>query len=119
MFEASKITPENFGEYIAKLIAEKVPQILEKVTPKIFEVLRQTPTGPTKQQMSLPQALAELTDQLRMNAELEKYRIAVEQQLIIEEQKLIIELQENRKIGAEALKRHKRHKRHYDDDEED
>jgi hypothetical protein len=110
-------TPEAFGQFLASLITpqvvaqvtDKVKAALRDVPTKLYEVFRQTPVGPTPQQISLPQALVELTDTLKINNEIKRYEIQVME-------KLTTELQENRKFGAKVLKRQKQ--REIDEDED-
>jgi len=97
-------TPESFAQLQSKLITPEiisgVKTLLRDAPTKFYEVFRQTPNGITPQQISLPQAIAELTDQLKIHAEILK----LEMRAIAE---LSHELQENRKIGSKLLKRQK------------
>ncbi len=106
-------TPQAFAELLASLVTpqvvEKVKAALRDVPVKLYEVFRQTPVGPTPQQISLPQAIVELTDQLRITGEIKKYEIQVME-------KLTTELAENRKFGIKVLKRQKQ--REIDEDDE-
>ncbi len=105
------ITPEGFASFIADLVGKKVREILsEPQQSKHYEVVRQTPTGPTKQQISIPQAMVDLTDQLTYNNQ-------VSQQLLYAIQGLTVELQENRKIGEKIVRRNNRRKHEDEDDE--
>lgn len=110
-------TPEMFAQLLEKLItpgvAEKVingvKTLLREAPTKLYDVFRQTPTGGVPQSISLPQALVELTDQLKIQNELQRYAIQVSE-------RLTAELQENRKFGVKVLKRQKQ--REDEDDEQ-
>ncbi len=106
-------TPQAFAELLASLVTpqvvEKVKAALRDVPVKLYEVFRQTPVGPTPQQISLPQAIVELTDQLRITGEIKKYEISVME-------KLTVELEKNRKFGAKVLNRQRIREEENDED---
>ncbi len=63
----------------AAKVGAAVQGFLKEAPTKIYEVMRQTPTGSVQQQTSLPQMLAELTDTLKANNELKKQELVLQQ----------------------------------------
>lgn len=101
-------SPEEFAKYLSKIITTEVServgatvkQFLKEAPVKLYEVLRRTSAGQKTQQVSLPQALVELTDELKIDNELKR-------ELINQNAALTQELSENRRIGSKILKRNR------------
>ena len=89
------MSPELFAEQIAKLVA----QYVSTAPPKQVSVERIGDGGKlVTQHGTLPQIMAELCDHMRMQNELLKIQNAIEVNLIEE-------LQKNRKVVREVLRR--------------
>lgn len=116
MFEqAPKLTPDMF---IAQIVSQVIGGVKKELSAKPvqnYEVLRQTPTGPVTQQTTLPQMLAELTDQLKVANEMQRYSMALIQQHGQATELLRIEMEEFRKLAQKSVKKSKRKD---DDDDE-
>jgi hypothetical protein len=98
------MTPEQLIQAIANAVAQKIAM----QPPKTFEVNRTAPDNQKRvEHVTLPQAIAELSDHLQLSNELKKIEI---QQM----QGLTQVLEQNRKIGKAVLKRNKK-----DEDDED
>ncbi len=105
------MSPQDFIQAIANAVAQKIAA----QPPKTFEVKRLSPDGqPRIEQVTLPQAITELTDHFRVANELKRIEIQTSQELILA-------LEKNRKLGVRALKANRGRKaaNEDDDDEED
>ncbi len=110
-------TPEAFIAQIASTVIEGTKKLLAEQPTKVYPVFRHTPTGPVTQSTSLPQMLAELTDQIKVLNELMRYEIGLQQQVGQVTESLRIELEENRKLAQKITKRNKRKVEEEEDDE--
>lgn len=89
------MTPDEFIRKIAEAVAAKI----STQPPKAFEVKRQNPDGQQRTEaITLPQAIAELSDNMRLANELKKIEIGTMQGLMEV-------MDENRKVGKAMLKR--------------
>ncbi len=118
------ITPEAFAAQIATAVMGGMKDFMSKKPTQEYVVIRQTPTGPVTQQTSLPQIMAELTDQLKAQNEIKRYELNLMQQLgqVVESTKIEVEglrteLEENRKLAQRIQKRNKKKFEDDDDDE--
>lgn len=118
MFDPQRMTPEIFISQIAETVIGGVKKALSDQPVKMYDVYRQTPTGPVTQSTSLPQILAELTDTLKINNDLMRYLIGLQTQVGQVTEGLKIELEENRKLATKITKRNKRKIVEEDEDEE-
>ncbi len=114
MFPGGKTTPEEFGIWIVEQVTGKlspqIKQMLREVPTKLFDVVRQTPTGPTQQQVSLPQMLAELTDATRVQSYFSSEQLKLSTELLKETKLLREELKKSRTLAKKMA---------YEDDEEE
>ena len=102
------MSPQEFIQQIAEAVARKIAQ----GPPKLFDVKRVDPDGKARtEQVTLPQAMADLSDQLKIKNELSK--IEIETMIGLRD-----ELEQNRKIGRQMLKSNRK-KAAADDDEDD
>ncbi len=115
--QPSKMTPEAFVGQIAEAVLAGVKTTLNDRPPQWYDIQRQTPTGPIAQKVQLPQILAELTDTLKVNNELLRYFIGLQQQVGQVTEALKIELEENRKLAVKVTKKNKRKFAEDEDDE--
>jgi hypothetical protein len=119
------VTPELFGKFLADMITpqvvnavgEKVKAALREAPAKMWDVVRQTPAGPVKKQVTLAAIIAELTDQMIIGNTLKGH-------LLQSNAALINELQLNRKIGEQmvkeqAQKQEKRERRRRNEEEDE
>ncbi len=99
------MTPERFIELIKDGTADKViaavKELFKAKPEQTYAVVRQTPTGPVQQQVSLAAMLSELTDTLKMDIEIRRYELALQQQLMQSNDALRLELKKNRKMVLE------------------
>lgn len=116
-------TPEIFAAQIATAVVGGVKEYMSKKPTQEYVVIRQTPTGPVTQQTSLPQMMAELTDQLKVQNDIKRYELNLLQQigqvnetLRVEIESLRAELEENRKLAQRITKRNKKK---FEDDGDD
>ena len=107
-----KMTPDDF---IAQIVNATANQVLNGVKTalrdqpvKMYDVYRQTQTGPVTQSVSLPQMLAELTDNIKVQSELTRAYIGLLHQVGQATESLRIEIEENRKLASKITKRNKR-----------
>lgn len=112
--DSQKLTPEMFIAQIAAQVLSGVKKELSAKPVQSYEVLRQSPTGPVTQQTTLPQMLAELTDQLKIQNGMKQYELAILQQHSQETAGLKTEMEEFRKLAQKSARRSKRK----DDDDE-
>ena len=110
--DGSKTTPESFGNWLADVLLAKlnpaIKQMLREAPTKLYDIIRQTPTGPVQQQVSLSQMMAELTDALKVQSYFssEELKLKVEQlrvqtELLKETKLLTAELKKSRKLARE------------------
>ena len=116
MMNQGPITPEAFIAQIASTVIGGVKKVMQEQPAKTYEVYRQTNTGPVTQSVSLPQMLAELTDQVKVSCELTRCQIAMDQQVIHATEALRAEIEENRKLASRITKKNRRKA---DDDEDE
>ncbi len=109
------MSPESFIAQITASVAADIKKFLADKPPPIYDVIRQTPTGPITQKVQLPQMIAELTDTLKTSNDIQRYMIALLQQVGQVTEALKIEIEESRK----QAKKKKRKVVEVDDDEED
>lgn len=109
------MSPEEFIRQIAQEVSAKV----SSAPPKVYEVNRSTPTGPVKQGISLPQAIVELSDNMRLANELKQRELQQREQAINVTVALIGELERNRQVGQKMLRKSRRRKDDEDDDEDE
>ncbi len=121
----NQTSPEDFAQLLARLAAPLIAEAL-KAAPKppaqAFPVTRMDNNGafsvPT--QVTLPQALTEMTDNLKITVFYTRQSTVAVTALTAEIQALRAELETHRKLGEEiARERAKRKKRHRDDDDEE
>ena len=94
------------------MIGREVARHVGAAPPKVYEVNRTGADGqPVKTQVTLPQAIAELTDQIRTANQQERDLVNT---LIA----LIGELEQQRRLGRAILKRQRKQEEE-DDDEDD
>ncbi len=97
--------PEDFIAQIASTVLAGVDAALNKPKPsQQYTVVRQTQAGPVTQQTSLPQALAELTDQMKIANELKRYELSLMQKVGQVTEDLKIELEQSRKLAKKMAK---------------
>ncbi len=113
------LTPEQFIAQISATVIGGVKAMMDNKPVQEYSVLRQTPTGPATQKTSLPQMLAELTDTLKVNNDLMRYLIQLNQQVGSATESLRIELEENRKLAQKLTKRNRRKIEIEDEEEEE
>ncbi len=110
MFDQNKapLTPEQFIAQISATVVNGVKVFLDNKPVQKYSVLRQSPTGPVTQSTDLAQLLAELSDTVRVNNDLMRYLIQLNQQVGSATESLRIELEENRKLAQKLTKRNRR-----------
>jgi len=103
------VDPRDFIKQIADAVAAKITS----APPKSFDVKRTALDGTVRtESVTLPQAIAALTDEMQLSNNLK----AVEIESI---KALIGMLDENRKIGNKILKQNRKLLKKRDDDDED
>ncbi len=111
----SPMSPEAFIAQITASVSADIKKFLAEKPPQYYDVIRQTPTGPVNQKVQLPQIIAELTDTIKISNDIQRYMIALLQQVGQVTEALKIEVEESRK----SAKKKKRKIIEVDDDEED
>lgn len=90
-------------------VTHNIAAFLQNRPPQQYNVTRIGPNGvPAPQTISLPQAVCELTDQMRIENGMRQIDMDLQRSGIEAMVKLREEIERNRKVGEKMLRRHKK-----------